>query len=76
MDLLDEDYTIPRGIQQCSLHENLNKEIGVIKNLTMKLNKKTDTATIAFLCLAGFVGIDTILIVWGFIFKSTQVTFK
>jgi len=68
------DYGGPRGVEQCSLHENLNKEIGVIKDLTVKLDKKTDKATVAFLCLAGFVGIDTILIVWGFFFKSTELT--
>lgn len=70
-----DDYKIPRGIEQCSLHENLIKEIGVIKDLTVKLGKKTDRATIALACLSGFIGIETILIIWGIFFKSTELTF-
>jgi hypothetical protein len=65
----------PKAVEQCSLHPNLIKEIGIIKDLQVKLNKKMDRASIAFFCLVGFVGIDTLLILWGItktIFNNTM----
>jgi hypothetical protein len=64
-----EDFETPKTFEQCSLHCNLIKEIGVIKDLEVKVAKKLDKATSAFLCLIGIVGIDTIVLLWNFIIK-------
>ena len=66
------DYNTSKGIEFCDLHANLIKEIGVIKDLDVKMTKKMDKAIIAFLCLIGFVSIDTFIIVWKFVFSSTN----
>ena len=73
----DQDsYETPKGIPVCDLHANTSKEIGIIKNLFVRMSKKLDRATIAFMCLCGFVAIDTLVIVWKLVVEPIQVTFK
>lgn len=69
------DYGSHRGVEQCSLHPNLVKEIGIIKDLEVKLGKKVDRATIAFTVLICVVGIDTLFLLWKLFSKTTQVAF-
>ena len=70
-----DSYETPKGVRVCDLHINTIKEIGVIKSMFVKMGKKIDRAALAFLCLAGFVAIDTIVIVWKLVVEPIQLTF-
>lgn len=61
--------------EKCSLHENLVKEIGIIKDLEVKLGKKADRAFIAFAALICIVGVDTVILIWKLFSKTIQVAF-
>ena len=52
------------GLEVCPLHENFNKEVGVIKNLSSRVDKKVDKLMIMILILIGVMSIDTLILLW------------
>ena len=70
-----DSYGTTQGIKVCDLHVNTSKEIGIIKSMFVKMSKKIDRATIAFLCLAGFVALDVLVRVWKIVVEPLQISF-